>query len=214
MQRFPLIVTLLSVTLFMTGCGNRFWQDTKKTASSTYDYVFDTKPTARSYHETEQIPIIEINHQAADVLYFNVKSTELTSKSPIYVKTFTNQNNPGDNSIFGRVMTEQVVDRLVQRGLLITQGEPAAASPSAKSKADPTPIGVDKKQPPRAGRLEGQYVIGDNFIYLTAKIVRLDDSAIVSANNWTVPLSDNVRQMLPQLKLDDGLEPSVRTTFD
>ena len=218
MNKIPLIIAVLVTTLFTTGCGNRFWKDTKGAAGDTYDYVFDTAPTARSYHAEEQIPLIEINHQAADVLYSNVRGKELSDKSPVYVQDFTNQNNPADKSIFGHVMTEQVVDRLVQRGMLITAGDP---KPNAfflpkgmsKDKYNNPPKGTIETLPPRSAMLSGKYVIGDNYIYMTSKITRLDDKAIISGHNWTIPISDNVRQMLPQLQLEDGLEPSVKTTF-
>jgi len=219
MNKLPLIIAVLATTLFATGCGNRFWKDTKGAAGDSYDYVFDTKPTARSYHEEEQVPLIEINHQAADVLYSNVRGKELSKKSPVYVKPFTNQNNPADTSIFGHVMTEQIVDRLVQRGVLITTGAPATTDyflPKGltKDKYNNPPKGTIETLPARAAMLEGKYVIGDNYIYMSAKVIRLDDKAVVSGHNWTIPISDNVRQMLPQLELEDGLEPTVKNKFD
>lgn len=82
MKKTLLILVVLATTLVASGCGNRMWQDTKDTASNTYDYVFDTAPTTRSYHETESIPIIDLNHEAADVLYSNVGVYELSKKSP------------------------------------------------------------------------------------------------------------------------------------
>lgn len=219
MNKVTLIIAVLATALFASGCGNRFWEDTKETSVDTYNYVFDTAPTARAYHEEESIPIIEINYQAADVLYSNVGAYELSKKSPVYVKKFTNQNDPSDNAIFGHVMTEQIADRLVQRGVMITAGDPkpdAYFLPQGvdKEKYAKPPMGSLEHLPPRSAMLEGHYVIGDNYIYMTAKVIRLDDKAVVSGHNWTIPISDNVRQMLPQLKLEDGLEPTVKTKFD
>lgn len=219
MYRATLVLLVLATTLIASGCGNRFWSDTKDTAGDTYDYIFDTAPTARSYHEEEQIPLIEINHQAADVLYSNVGRRELAKNSPVYVQKFTNQKDPSDNSIFGHVMTEQIADRLVQRGVVITIGDPrpdAYFLPKGMSEEMYTnPVkGTIETLPPRSAQLVGHYVIGDNYIYMSAKVIRLDDKAVVSGHNWTIPITDNVRQMLPQLKLEDGLEPTVKTTFD
>jgi len=219
MNKAVLIFTIITTGLFASGCGNRFWEDTKGTASDSYNYVFDTAPTARAYHEQESIPIIEINYQAADVLYSNVGHYELSKKSPVYVSKFINQNEPSDNSIFGHVMTEQISDRLVQRDVLITAGEPRPddyflpKGVELKRYSNP-PQGRVENLPPRAAILKGTYVIGDNYIYMSAKIIRLDDKAVVSGHNWTIPISDNVRQMLPQLKLENGLEPTVKTKFD
>ncbi|RWU07234.1 hypothetical protein DWB63_01675 [Pseudodesulfovibrio sp. S3] len=221
MNKTALSILMAVTLLFTQGCGNRMWEDSKDATSDTFNYVFDTAPTARAYHDLEEIPIIELNHRAADVLYSNVAKAELTNQSAIYVKRFTNQNDPGDTSIFGSVMSQQVADRLVQRGMLITEGEPGATdllygggTTAADYRKTGGLAGAKKELPPRSGMLTGTYVIGDNYVYVSAKVVRLVDSAVVSANDWVLPISDNVRQMLPQLKKDEGLTPSVKTSFE
>ncbi|MCG2731776.1 MULTISPECIES: FlgO family outer membrane protein [Pseudodesulfovibrio] len=219
MIKTPLIFLALSFILAAQGCGNRFWEDTKRKSSNTYDYVFDTAPTTRSFHDQAAVPIEEINYQAANVLYSNVGKYELSSRSPVYAKRFSNRDNPEDTAIFGTVVMEQVVDRLVQRGLVITGGDPKPADYSLPTGVDPEKYarpttGSLDNLPPRAAMLSGAYVIGDNFVYLSAKITRLDDRAVISAHTWTIPVTDNVRQLLPQLRRDDGLEPSVKTSFD
>ena len=219
MNKVVLILMVTIITLFASGCGNRMWESTKETTSDTYNFVFDSAPTARSYHETSSIPLIELNYQAADVIYSNVGKYELSKHSAIFVHPFTNQNDPSDNAIFGRVMTEQVSDRLVQRGVLITSGEPNKTDYEYTKDINPNDYrsmnsNISGKLPPRAAMLTGTYVLGDNYIYMSAKVTRLVDNAVVSGHNWTLPITDNVRQMLPQLKLDDGLEPSVKTKFD
>jgi len=202
-----------------SGCGNRFWEDTKDTVGNTYDYVFDSTPTARSFHHQEEIPIIEINYAAADVLYSNTNHRELAAHSPVYVETFTNRNNPADTSIFGGIVTEQVADRLVQRGIVISAGTPEAHEyflPHGTTKEMYTdPIkGTVATLPPRSGKLTGYYVLGDSYIYVNAKITRLDDHAIIAGHNWTIPITNNIRAMLPQLSLpENGLKPSVKTHF-
>lgn len=218
MHRLLMTFLALATLLTASGCGNRFWEDTKDTAQDTYQYVFDTKPTARSYHETESVPIEEINYQAADTLYAHLGNYELSKDAPIFYTYFVNKQNASDHAIFGQVMTEQILDRMVQRGARITHGDPppdAYFMPSGvdpKKYTDPVQGGLDKL-PPRSGQLSGGYVIGDQYIYMSAKITRLDDKAVVSAHTWTIPINDNVRQLLPQLKLDDGLEPTVKTKF-
>ncbi len=219
MNRVVLISVVLVATLFASGCGNRFWKDTKDSAGDTYNYVFDTKPTAVPYHEQETVPLIEINYYAADVLYSNVGQYELSKKSPVYVEAFTNQKNPSDNAIFGHVITEQIADRLVQRGVVITAGQPSSTEYFMPQGVDPKRYTDPLKDtietlPARAAVLKGTYVIGDNNIYMTAKVIRLDDNAVVSGHNWTIPITDNVRQMIPQLKLEEGLDPTVKTKFD
>jgi len=219
MNKAVLILLVISITLFMAGCGNRMWEDSKEGAAQTYNYVFDDAPTAKSYHETSSVPLIELNYRAADVLYSNVEKGELTLDSAIFVKRFTNQNDPGDNAIFGSVMTQQIADRLVQRGALVTDGTPNATDylygkdVNAEDYKSLNP-NISGKLPPRSGMLTGNYVIGDNYVYMSSKVIRLVDSAVVSAHNWTLPISDNIREMLPQLKKDEGMVPTVKNKFD
>ncbi|MEF2229643.1 MAG: FlgO family outer membrane protein [Pseudodesulfovibrio sp.] len=213
------ILTILACLALAAGCGNRMWQDTKKTAGDTFDYVFDTAPTTRAYHDEASVPIIEINHAAADVLYRNIGSNELSKHSPVYVRPFANKTNPDDQAPFGQVVMEQVADRLVQRGVVVTQGEPGPDAFALPRDIDPKryqspPQGSLENLPPRSAVLTGSYVIGDNYVFMTAKITRLDDKAVVSGHNWTIPITDNVRELLPQLKQDRGLEPTVKNKFD
>ncbi len=221
MNKAALSILMTATLLFAQGCGNRMWEDGKDTASTTFDYVFDTAPTARPYHDTAEIPVIELNYRAADTLYANVTREELTRESALFVRRFVNRQDPGDNAIFGYVMAEQVADRLVQHGMLVTEGEPnvtdfsyaAGVTPDDYRKTGSNITGSTKPLPPRAAKLTGSYVIGEDYVYMTAKVVRLVDSAVVSAHNWVLPVTDNIRQMLPQLRIDEGLTPTVKTSF-
>ena len=213
------ICLLIACLSLSAGCGNRMWEATKSTANDTYDFMFDTSPTTRSYHDQAAIPLIEINHEAADVLYRNVSGYELSKKSPVYVRPFTNKAAPAGDPPFNRVVMEQVADRLVQRGVLITQGEPGPDAFVLPRGVNPKlyqnpPQGAIDNLPPRSAVLTGSYVIGDNYVYMTAKVTRLDDKAVISGHNWTIPITDNVRELLPSLKQDDGLTPTVKSKFD
>jgi len=222
MNKAALSILTAFLLLSLQGCGNRMWEDTKETTSDTFNYVFDTTPTARSFHDTASVPIIDLNNRAADILYSNVGNNELTPHSAIFASPFTNQNDPGDKSVFGWTMTQQIADRLVQRGLRINEGEPNASDftyAPGVSGADYTKAaglaGSSRELPPRSAKLIGSYVIADRYVYMTARVVRLVDSTVVSAHNWTLPITDSVRQMLPQLRAsDDGLVPTVKTSFN
>jgi hypothetical protein len=222
MNKAALSILTAILLLFLQGCSNRLWEDAKKTTTDTFDYVFDTTPTASTFHDTASVPIIELNYRAADELYSNVGNNELTADSAVFVSPFTNQNDPGDKSVFGRAMAQQISDRLVQHGVHITDGTPNAtdftyaSGVSAEDYGKSTSLaGSSRKLPPRSAKLVGSYVVADRYVYMTARVIRLVDSTVVSAYNWTLPITDSVRQMLPQLSAkDEGMVPTVKTSFN
>jgi len=218
MLRKLILFTVIVILLAAQGCGNKMWEDTKDVTKTSYEYVFDKTPTARSYHDDASVPVIEINYQAADVLARNVTRDELSADSRIYLTVFHNAQNSADHSIFGLVMTQQVSDRLVQRGVHLVQGDPTAEeffkpeNVNMKDYSDPVKF-TEGKLPPRSAMLDGHYVVGDKYVYMTAFIKRLDDNVIVSGYNWTVPITDNTRLLLNQPMSEKGMTPTVKTQF-
>lgn len=212
MSILRLTITLMATAVLTAGCGG-----SQRTETIPFDYVFDTVPTSKTYHDLEETPVNELNYRAADTLFKYVTEKELSPDSPVYVKPFL-AGDSGDHSMFGKIMSQQVRDRLVQRGINITVGapkpieyfKPQSPSPKLNNQGEE----IDKKATAhRAGVLEGSYVIGRDFIYMSASIVRLDDKVIVSAHNWLIPITENIRWWLPQIQPKDGLIPTVRTQF-
>lgn len=235
------LLLILFASLLTMGCGSRVWSDTKEFANDSYDYMFDTAPTARSFHDQAEVPIIELNHRAAETLADNINWNELDRESPVYFTTFNNLGDAGDTALFGQVMTDQVVAGLVQNKVKMSLGEPAPkntmpaesmepeTAPSIDGMAmqadnatmtetqmdeDETLVKASEENTPPQARMTGSYAIGDNYIYMRAAIVRLTDDAMVSAHNWTLPITDNIRELLPQLKRNFGMTPTVKTSFD
>ncbi len=108
-QRAVFLLLALSIAA-QWGCSSRLWADSKETATDTYNYVFDQEPTTQTFHEAAEVPIMEYNYRAADELYSNLDGDELSDESSVFVSRFTNQTDPGDNAVFGYVMTRQVMD--------------------------------------------------------------------------------------------------------
>lgn len=221
MKRNALFLTAaLLCTLLLPGCS--VYEATKEGAKSTYNFMFDRDPRSEPAFQEDDTPIIEINHNAADKLFYNVnKHHELPANSPIYVRSFTNEDNQEDKAKFGRIVANQVATRLAQHDMLITDGAPrplpkTVAVPNAMNNAtdDGSWFSSTRKEaPPRPAMLTGTYYIGDTVIYMNSKIIRLDDDAVISSASWTLPINDNVRELLPQLKRPGGIDPAVRDKF-
>lgn len=219
MHKAALTILAITALLFSSGCGNRMWEDGKRVTRDTYNYVFDDAPTAVSFHDDAEIPLIEVNHNAADILGEHVDGEELSTLSPVYVSRFVDQADPESRAIFGTVVARQVADRLVQQEMRITEGEPLGTDyiyvgdTTSEDYLGMTDRKVDEL-PPRAAQLTGDYVVGDDYVYVSAKITRLVDHTEIAAHSWTVPVTDNVRELLPRLKRPgEGMTPTVATKF-
>lgn len=214
MKKTVLALAALILLPLISGCSSF-----KENANEAYDTVFDTAPTSKAVFHENATPIIEFNYDAADTLYKNVSGRELGGDSKVFVRRFLNENNPDDMAAFGKIMAEQVADRLAQRGMVITHGAPDqqdymnnGMQPVEKE----SPANDSKyEKPARSAMLTGSYIPGDSVIYMTAKIVRLDDNAVVAGHSWQLPVTQDVRELLPQLQgRDSGLEPTVKTQFE
>jgi len=117
-----------------------------------------------------------------------------------------------------------VAARLALRSFLVTDG-PAKIPPTTVPKPvehDPMPTTPEARQaeaqrmqdeisPARPCVLSGTYLIADKVVYVSARITALDNGQVMTAHHWTVPVNRNTRALLPQLKQNGGLRPSVRT---
>lgn len=205
-RRFParFLLAVLALAL-LPGC-----------SGTRHDLPWGGKPTT-FFDKEDNTPIVELNYKAAERLAANMKKT-LPPGSPVYVQAFANMGDPEDARPFGRIVADQVAARLAQEGFRVTEGtpqdpdKPLLASPG---RYDPSPSNSTSSRdtPPREARLSGTYLLGKNVIYLSSKITRLDDKAVVAGFDWTLPNNKNTRELLPQLKAS-GLTPAVKTLPD
>ncbi len=209
--RISLLTSLLASFIVLSGCAA--FNAAKEGVSDTYDAVFDTGSKSSPINTEDDTPIIILNSKAADSLYYYTgRESELPEGSPIYVHNFTNENDPGDNSRFGRIVANQIAGRLAQHEMFIVDGAPQPIKPDNATAEDGTPLAPEDT--PRPAMLTGTYFIGDTVIYLNAKLIRLDDNAVVSGKSWTLPINDNTRSLLPQFKSrNTGIKPAVQDTF-
>lgn len=225
-KKVLLLTASLLIPVLLSGCS--VYDKAKQGAKDTYNFMFDREPKSGPVYKEDTTPLIELNSDAAGSLFYNISQHhELPPNSPIYVRSFTNEQDSNDTSRFGRIMANQVASRLAQHDLLITDGPPKPMPEPVEMKQAPVPEDnatgettffglLNKKKEevtPRPAMLMGTYYIGDTVIYMNAKIIRLDDDVVVSSTSWTLPINDNTRELLPQLKRPGGTDPAVRDKF-
>ena len=164
-------------------------------------------------------PIIEMeeSYDAADCLYADLW-LELSPESPIYYTFFTDLANPEITAPFGRVVTEQVAARLAQKDYKIVSGqarkddyttpEPVRQLPSTQNKEGSLEQNTTATDEPELSLSEqfrpiwpcimtGDYLIGDDVIFISARINTIRNNQLISSYQWTVPINQNTRTLLP-----------------
>lgn len=214
------------ICLLALGCTMR---EVKRNYDSARDWVFDTEPTAKPSHIEDDTPIIELNYEAADKLDSDLW-LKFSPESPVYFKAFTNLSDPADPAPFGRVVAEQVAARLAQSDLNVVDGEPRAddyTTPAPKhgtvaktedsnaTMASESEISTKEQlRPILPSLMTGTYLLGDDVIFVSARITTLRDKQLISAYQWTLPINQNTRMLLPQLLSPQrGMHPTVQTRF-
>ncbi len=222
-----LLALAFLASAFLAGCGGSsttsYYNSIKRTVVNAKDDVLGTRPTTAELFAEDNTPLIDISYDAADDM-MGLFMPAMNRKSPIYYDRFTNRIDPADPSPFGRLVSEQVAARLALRSFLVTDG-PAKIPPTVLPKPvehDPMPTTPEARQaeaqrmqdeisPARPCVLSGTYLIADKVVYVSARITALDNGQVMTAHHWTVPVNRNTRALLPQLKQNGGLKPSVRT---
>ena len=131
------------------------------------------------------------------------------------MERFANLRDPNDAGTFGKIIADQVATRMAQRSYRIVMGPPPPKQPEPEAKPEEkTGIFTLKKEyRSQPALLSGTYTIGEDLIYVSARLTRLEDNALLSGLNWTLPVNKNTRELVPQLKRPgEGTTPSVYTT--
>lgn len=225
------LTLLVLLAGLLSGCGSTstsYYSSLKRTAVDAKDDLLGTRPTTGELFKEDSTPLTDINYDAADTM-MGMFMPALNKNSAIYVEPFTNRMDMGDPSPFGPLVSEQVAARLAMRNFMVTMGRPKKPAPKPAPEPAERPEGLalsgaeakaaDKRtweaqNEARPSVLSGTYLIADKVIYVSARIVALDDGQVMAAHTWTVPVNRNTRAMLPQLKQNGGMKPSVRTQLN
>lgn len=155
--------------------------------------------------------LISQSHVAADGLVSNL-DIRLPKGANILAATFVNLDNFDESSSFGRLLGSQFVTRLAQAGygvmevrlrrqmgFRLREGEFALSRKTAqfmRQKFDARAI------------LVGNYTVDDDAVFVSSRVVRLDNGVVLAAYDFAVPNEGMVERML-----DKGAQPVEFDTF-
>jgi len=140
--------------------------------------------------------LIDANERAADAL---LQQVPLDPAQPVLVATLVNVDRLGESSRLGRIFSEQIAGRMVQRGLRVSevklrdslllqpgQGE-LLLSREARE--------VSQAQNAQAV-VVGTYAVSATVLYISLKLVSPVGNTVLAAHNYALPVDDNVRALL------------------
>ena len=140
--------------------------------------------------------LIEVNERATDALLL---SAPLDASHPVLVATLVHVDRLTESSRLGRMFSEQIAGRMVQRGLKVTE---VKMRESLLLKRDQGELllsrevrEVSQAQDAQAV-VVGTYAVSASVVYISLKLVNPVGNTVVAGHNYAVPMDENVRALL------------------
>lgn len=146
----------------------------------------------------DRTDIMKRNYQAVDSLLKKLRG-KLAKSAPILVASFVNLDNLSESSTFGRVVSEQMASRFKQKdyttiemklrtALFMKQG-----SGEFMLSRELAQIGTKHRA---QAVVVGTYATGRDRVYLTARVINVADSKILSSYDYEIRMTHDVFKML------------------
>lgn len=142
--------------------------------------------------------LIESSYAAADKLMENL-ITELDASKTLLVATFVDIDNVDRSNTLGRMVSEQIGSRITQHGFGVIEIK-LREQLSVRQETGELLLSRDYRAL-RDGNdaqavVVGSYALGQDKLYVNARIVRLGDNVVISAHNYSLPIGSNTRTMI------------------
>lgn len=138
---------------------------------------------------------IERNHRAADALLLQAP---LDPAHAVLVATLVNVDRLNESSRLGRIFSEQIGSRLVQRGLRVT--ELKLRENVAMQRTGELLLSREVREVSRAHDAQavvvGTYAVSTTTLFISLKIVNPVGNTVVAAHDYAMPVDENVRSLL------------------
>lgn len=140
--------------------------------------------------------IITANHAAADML---LQTAPLDREHAVLVATLVNVDRLSESSRLGRIFSEQIAGRLVQRGFPVTELK-LRENVAMQREQGELLLSRELRDVSRAHDAQavvvGTYAVSASILYVSIKLVKPEGNMVVAAHNYAVPMDDNVRALL------------------
>lgn len=140
--------------------------------------------------------VLLANYHAVDVL---LQGVQLDPQRNVLVATLVNVDRLDESSRLGRIFSEQIAGRLVQRGVPVTElklRESVFLQPHQGELLLSRELTEVSQQHDAQAVLVGTYAVSAQTLYVSLKLVNPLGNTVVAASDYALPLDENVRSLL------------------
>lgn len=175
------ILTLLFVAAFISGCTNYAANNYNPAVSAPTD----TDLVRNSYNAAEQL--------------LGGSQVPLSKDRPILVASLVSVANLESSSNLGRIVSEQITSRLVQLGYATREmkfrGSFLVRKGGGQFVLSRQVQAISKKQEAQAV-ITGVYAVARNGVYVTLRLIRAEDSTVISSYDYRLPMGPDMVALL------------------
>ncbi|BFR48111.1 hypothetical protein RVX_R11720 [Nitratidesulfovibrio sp. HK-II] len=155
-------------------------------------------PDAVLVNPPEGSELLNANTYAADALHA-VMASRVSTGSPILVATLADVDNLERSTPFGRVTMQQVASRLGQHGyrvLEVRMGRAMTFSQQGEFLLSRDATRLMQSEYDAQAALVGTYSVTGGTAYVSLRVVRLDDAAVMAAYEYHLPVRGDARRLM------------------
>lgn len=139
----------------------------------------------------------ELAHQAAQQMI--ASNPDLTRYSPMIAATFVSIDNLSQSSTFGRISSEIMASALAQQGMQVREVKMRDSMFIEESVGElilSRQVQRLSSQHNARSILMGTYAQGQDYLYVSTRVVRSGDAMVLGSADFRVKLDNNMRSLL------------------
>ena len=179
---FGLPTFALLILLILLGACAPSYQQTKYPKKPFVSHLFDSEPYSS---------VLESSYLAADRLASALLHRHFSLNTPILAASFVSVDNLTESSTFGRIISEQISSRLAQHGFRIIEVKLRQGSVFIKKGEGEFMLSRELKDLGDSREIRavlvGTYAVSEYFIFVSARIVLVEDSSVLTGYDYEVP---------------------------
>ncbi|WCM94694.1 FlgO family outer membrane protein [Acidovorax sp. NCPPB 2350] len=141
--------------------------------------------------------LLEANYLAADTLL--QQAPQLDPRQPVLVATLVHIDRLDESSRLGRLCSEQIMGRLVQRGVRVTElkmRQSLAMQPGQGELLLSREVREVSRAQSAQAVVVGTYAATAQSVFVSLKLVSPEGNTVIAAHDYVLPVDDNVRILL------------------